>query len=150
MGLHLEGLALILPGLALRWVLTKRVNPKKPNAKIAKAFIMTGTCLVIGLGIAYSFLGDWIAWAIHSVAGMSSALTIGIPLACVIATVGVVFADVTHDKTADKGAQTAAMLAPTMLALVVAGSIHASTHQAVKGSYDTVHNEIVKLGGHGR
>lgn len=150
LGLHLEGLALILPGFALRWVMTKRWNPKKPNAKVVKAIVMTLTCLIIGLGIAYSFLGDWIAWGIHTICGMNGALAIGVPLACVILTAGVVFFDVTHDRTADKGAQTAAMLAPTMLALVVAGTIGASTHHAVKGSYDTVHNTIIKMSGHGR
>jgi hypothetical protein len=149
MGLHLEGLALVLPALALRWVLNTRVNPKKPGMKVAKSIVMTLTCLICGLGIAYSFVGDLIAWGIHAVSGMSDALAIGIPLMCVIVTAGVVIADITHDKNADRGAQTAAMLAPTMLALVIAGSIGASTHQAVKGSYDTVHNAVVKMGGHG-
>lgn len=147
MGLHLEGLALVLPALALRWVLNTRINPKKPNAKMVKAFLMTATCLICGLGIAYSFVGDFISWGVHAIAGMNTALAVGIPLALVIVTAGVVIADITHDRNADKGAQTAAMLAPTMLALVVAGSIGASTHSAVKSSYDVVHTQIAHMSG---
>jgi cytochrome c oxidase subunit IV len=147
MGLHLEGLALVLPALALRWVLNTRVNPKKPNAKMVKSILMTITCLICGLGIAYSLIGDMISWSIHAITGMNGALAIGIPLTLVIVTAGVVIADVTHDKNADRGAQMAAMLAPTMLALVIAGSIGASTHSAVQSSYDVVHAQIAHMSG---
>lgn len=144
--LHLEGLALVLPGLALRWVLNKRFNPKG-NGKKHVAIAVVAVCLIVGLGIAYSFVGDWLAAAIRGLAGTSSALTVGVPLACVIATAGVVIGDVMYDRTADKGAQFAAMLAPTMLVLVIAGTVGASGGNAVRGSYDTIHATVVKMSG---
>ena len=145
--LHLEGFSLILPAVALQWLIRKRVNPKKSGAKTFKALLMTATCLIGGLGVAYSFVGDLLASCVHWITGMSSALAIGVPFALVIVTAGVVAADVANDRNADKGAQIAAWLAPTMLVLVIAGTIGATGGDIARGSYTTVHHIVVQLSG---
>lgn len=147
MHLHLEGFALMLPALALRWVINKRVNPRGKAATAVSVIVML-VSLIAGLGMAYTFLGDFLAWGVDWVSGVSTALKIGIPLALTIAAVGVAIADIAFDRRADNAAQFSAILAPTMLALVVAGSIGASGGNAVHETYQRLHTQVVKMGGH--
>jgi hypothetical protein len=137
----------MLPALALRYVINKRVNPRGKGQTAVSILVML-VSLIAGLGMAYTFLGDFLAWGIDWVSGMSTALQIGIPLALTIVAVGVALADIAFDRRADNAAQFSAILAPTMLALVVAGSIGATGGNAVHDTYQRLHTQVVKMGGH--
>lgn len=146
MHLHLEGLAVMLPALALRWVINKRVNMSGKGAGVVSVIVMI-VSVIAGLGMAFTFLGDILASAINWVSGADNALKIGIPLAVTIAAVGVAIADIAFDRRADNGAQYAAILAPTMLFLVVAGSLGHTGGGAVHDGYKEVRAAVVKMGG---
>lgn len=147
MHLHLEGFAVMLPALALRWVINKRVNPRGKGA-MAVSIIVMAVSVIAGLGMAYTFLGDLIAWGIGWGEHFSPALKVGLPLALTIAAAGVAVADIAFDRRADNGAQMSAIIAPTLLLLVVAGSIGHAGGSAVHNSYQQVRTQVAKIGGH--
>lgn len=148
MHLHLEGFAVMLPALALRWVINKRVNLRGKGQTAVSVLVMV-VSVIAGLGMAYTFLGDLIAWGIGGVSSFAPALKVGIPLALTIAAAGVAIADIACDRRADNAAQISAILAPTLLALVIAGSIGSSGSSVVHNGYQQVRTQVAKMGGNG-
>lgn len=148
MNFNLDGFAVMLPALALLWVVNKRANPGGKGKTVVNIIkmLLAGAA---GCGMVYTFLGSAVAVVIGWVSGMSPALKIGIPLALVIIAAGVAICDIAFDRQADKGAQTAAVLAPTLLALVIAGSLGHSGRTAVHDTYQQLHAQVTKMGGRG-
>lgn len=147
MNFNLDGFAVMLPALALLWVINKRANPRGGGQK-AVNIIKMGLAFVAGCGMVYTFLGTGLAGLIRWVSGISPGLRDGLPLALVFILAGAAILDIAFDKRADKGAQFCAMLAPTILVLVVAGAIGSSGGHAVHTTYQEARAQIVKIGGH--
>ena len=148
MSFNFDGFAVMLPALALLWVINKRGNVRG-KTQTAINIIKMVLAFLAGCGMVYTFLGSWLASVVGWVSHMSPGLQIGVPLALVFIAGGAAILDIACDKQADKGAQFCAIIAPTLLALVVAGSLGHTGGSAVHTTYQQVHTQLAKMGGRG-
>lgn len=129
------GFALALPALGLLCVINRRLKVKGKMLKTLVALVTMVTAFAVGCGIAFTFVGQWIArfvsW-LQSVTGLGQ----GLAGFLIVVAVGVALADVLSDRKADKGAQAAAVLVPTLLLLVAGGFLGDTGGGAVSSSYD--------------
>jgi hypothetical protein len=145
------GFIIVLPGLAVLWLLNKKIKPK---GKVKKWFNVAtmATALVVGVGLAYTILGRWVADVVGWISSLLSHLTgidlaVAVALALTLAMAGWAYADIAHDRKADKGAQFAAILAPTLLLLVIGGALHSSGGGAVQTAETHLQALMAHLGG---
>jgi hypothetical protein len=144
---NLAGFAVMLPALGALWAFNKKGNARGKLQTVIN-WLKMGLAFVAGCGMAFTFLGSGLAAVIGWVSGLSPALKVGIPLALVLAAGLLALLDIAFDKQADKGAQIAAAITPTLLALVIAGAIGVSGGHAVHTTYNQMHAQFVKMGGH--
>lgn len=141
-----EGFAVALPALGLLYVINKRLKVKGKALKTVVAVLTMVTAFAVGCGIAFTFLGQWVA---RGVAWLESFTGFGrgVAVALTIVAVGIALADVLSDRKADRGAQFAAILAPTLLLLVAGGFLGTTGGGAVTTSYDHFNAIVASFGG---
>ena len=136
---------------ALLYVFNKRVNPRGRSTN-AVAIITVIIAMGVGCGLAFTFVGRWIAGGISAIAsGLTNvtgeSMTIAVPIAITIIAVGVAVADIAYDKKADSGAQFAAVLMPILLALVVGGAAGKTGGDAVRSVNVQIASVMTDFGG---
>lgn len=141
----MAGWGLLIPALAVLYVLNKRVNPRKGQSAVAIA-TMTFAFLA-GCGLAFTFLGQWLAALVGLPGRFSQEIGIGFAVGVTLLMAGIMVADISCDKRADKGAQFAAIVTPTLLALVVGGFLGQTGGGAVRTVNSEVSSVMAQIGG---
>lgn len=146
------GWVVLLPTCAVWWVVNKKVNPRGRGASTVSIVTMI-LAAIAGCGLAYTFVGRWVATAVAWVGRMLANLTgetgiaAGVAIAITIGLLLFAAADIAYDKRADKGAQFSAFLMPTMLALVAGGTLGATGGDAVSQITANVSAFFTQMGG---
>jgi energy-converting hydrogenase Eha subunit A len=149
------GIVVALPATALLLVLNKKFKgkPKNKHFKISISLAILLVSFVLGCGIAYCFLGHWIAAILSFLAGILSAIfhqheiAVAVPFALAILAIGWATADIAFDRKADKGAQISLIILPVLLCLMIGGQFGASGSNAVSVTFDQAFHLIGQMGG---
>lgn len=127
------GWAIMLPTLAALYVINKKANPRKRGMVTFVAVLTMVVAAAAGVGVAYTFLGDWTAGLIGWAGSMGGHwFSLGLGVALVVLFAGIAILDIAFDREADKGAQFAAIIMPTLLLLVVGGAMGGHGGDAVR------------------
>lgn len=142
----MAGWGLLIPALAVLYVFNKRVNPRKGQNAVAIATMVIAT--VAGCGLAYTFLGEWIAALIGLPASwFGNQVGVGITVGVTLLALLIAVADIAFDKRADKAAQFAAVLMPTLLLLVAGGVMGQTGGNAVRTVHSEMSSVMAQIGG---
>lgn len=147
------GWIVLLPTAAVWWVVNKKVNPRRPGLATAVSVITMVLAWVAGCGLAYTFLGrfiaaglSWLGSGIASITG-EPGFRAGFVIAVTLITLLIAVIDVAQDRRADGSAQFSAFFMPTLLALVIGGSLGATGGSAVQQVTTNVSTLMAQIGG---
>ena len=141
----MAGWALMIPALAVLYVLNKRVNVRRGQGVVAIiTMVIAG---IAGCGLVFTFLGTWLAAVVGLPAKFNPEIGTGVAIGATLLMAGIAIADIACDKTADKGAQFAAIVTPTLLVLVVGGAMGQTGGEAVRTVNSEMSSIVMQIGG---
>lgn len=147
------GWVVLLPTVALWWLVAKKINPRRPMLAMVVQVTTMVLAWVAGCGLAFTFVGRFIASAVSAFGGFLASITgeagvrPGIIIAVTLVTLGIAVIDVAQDRRADGGAQFSAFVMPTLLALAVGGTLGATGGSAVQQVTTHVSTLVAQIGG---
>lgn len=147
------GAVVLIPALAILWVLTRRMKPKNKGGKKLVSFGKLAAVWFVGVGIALTFAGRWLAagfsWAANWVGAHVGLGDITLPAAvgALIIAAGVLVADIVWDRKADAAALASAAVLPTLFALMLGGAVGETGGAAVEQSAQMFANFVMRAGG---